>query len=39
MAGWVIANIKITNPDGFAEYRDLVPQTISDIFFPLLKVF
>jgi len=30
MAGWVIATLKVTNPDGFAEYRELVPQTITD---------
>ena len=30
MAGWVIANIKITNPEGFAKYRELVPKTITD---------
>ena len=28
MAGYVIGNINVTDPDGFEEYRKLVPDTI-----------
>ena len=28
MAGYVIADVEVTNPDLFAEYRALVPETV-----------
>ena len=28
MAGYVIADVEVTNPELFAEYRELVPQTV-----------
>ena len=30
MAAYLVGNLKVTNPEGFAKYRELVAQTIAD---------
>ena len=30
MAAYLVGNLKVTNPKGFAKYRELVAQTIAD---------
>ena len=30
MAAYLVGNLKVTNPEGFTEYRELVAKTITD---------
>ena len=30
MAAYLVGNLKVTNPEGFTEYRELVAKTIAD---------
>ena len=30
MAAYLVGNLKVTNPEGFTKYRELVAQTIAD---------